>query len=101
MIPFYKQRIERDNVYFIQEEPCKWEGFIKGFSRNFIGELKKSNRLTFSVNGVHSFAGTQYICKFFNSNQLAILHPLDSIEDVAAVIDVSIKLGIKYNNKQN
>ena len=80
-----KQRIDGEKIWFIQDEPNYWIGYINrsNISYEKIFEAKKDH-LTY-----------KYVVKFFNSNQLA-LPPIDSIEDVITIIDQRIKMGIKY-----
>lgn len=90
-----KQRIDGEKIWFIQDEPNYWIGYITEkkplsleskyylYSEEKFFEAKKDH-LTY-----------KYVVKFFNSNQLA-LPPIDSIEDVITIIDQRIKMGIKY-----
>lgn len=85
--PSHAAKLEGDTVEFYLTAPNYWEGYRK---REINGPF-----LQFQMRRTDS---NQYIVEYFNTNQHAIAIPLNELQDVISVLDVSIKLGVKYKN---
>lgn len=92
-----KRRIEGYNVYFIEECPNYWEGYIiNRIPNTFVQHSSPIVKKTFQMR--RDNLTQKYIVEYFNTNQHAIAIPLNELQDVISVLDVSIKLGVKYKN---
>lgn len=84
--PSHAAKIIGDYVQFYLTSPNYWEGFWKT-------DFVQPETPKFQMRRTNS---NQYIVEYFNTNQRAITQPLNKPEDAISVIDVSIKLGVKY-----
>ena len=85
--------LEGDFVIFYLVEPGFWEGYLKvGFVTKGYNDTKPFARFQMRRDNF----SYKYIVEYFNINQRAIAIPLDSPQDAISVIDVSIKLGVKF-----
>lgn len=91
--PSYTAKLEGDFVEFYLVSPNYWEGYLKvGFVTKGYNDTKPLARFQMRR---ESF-GSRYFVEYYNTNQRAITQPLNKPEDAISVIDVSIKLGVKY-----
>lgn len=83
--PSHAAKIIGDYVEFYLVESKYWEGYRKREIRDSL--------LQFQMRRTDS---NQYIVEYFNTNERVINVLFNSPEDAISVLDVSIKLGIKF-----
>ena len=84
--PSHAAKLIGDYVQFYLVESKYWEGYWKT-------EFAQPETPKFQMRRTNS---NQYIVEYFNTNQRAIAILLNRPEDAISVIDVSIKLGVKF-----
>jgi hypothetical protein len=85
--PSHTAKLIGDYVQFYLTAPNYWEGYWKTEFTQPETPKFQMRRDDFSY---------KYIVEYFNTNQRAIAQLLNSPQDAISVLDVSIKLGVKY-----
>jgi len=85
--------VEKDLVSFEEVEPSYWVGRVwvtfkkpddnwNHFQTKFETKLDRCTR--------------KYYCYYFNENRLVINYGFNSIEDLVGVLNLNIRLGVRY-----